>query len=709
MGSTPTSGGTDSAGTVYGSRLFAQHANKLRASGVAVDVAAERDYRTADTKAGMKSLGFGEGQRRPPALLIPLWGVDGGVVGYQCRPDEPRFVKGKGVKYETVSEQRMVLDVHPRVLRHMGDPAVPLVVTEGPIKGDALVSAGACAVAVLGVWSWRGTNDKGGKVALPDWEAVAFNGRRVLIAFDSDVMTKGSVHLAMGRMAGLFTSRGAEVMFAYLPSGPMGRKIGVDDWLVAGHTVDDLWALAKSNLRRAVLEDDGDDEQAEPEDAFDDVPVEAGAVLLDEVAAFFRRFVVFPESHYAEVVALWVLHTHVAWEFDSTPRLSLTSPEPRSGKTRLLEVAELVVARPRRIEHMTAASLFRLVDTVRPTVLADEVDAIFGPKAKEHEDVRSIFNAGHRKGARVPRCVGEGTEMKVVEFDVFAPVALAGIGKLPDTIADRSIILAMRRRAPHEKVEPFRIRRARAEAQPQQRRLAAWGKRHEAELAEAEPVMPDGVTDRSADVWEPLLAIADAAGGEWPKRARDAAVAFANTAGSDEPSRGVRLLSDIRAVFTHNHDPAEMTSADLVAHLVAIEEAPWSDLRGKSLDASGLARRLRLYSIRPSGNVRQGRKVLKHYERDAFTESWDRYLPAAEESDDTHTDRHPQNAATPATSRPPATETPRPTCDVAAVAAVAALAGNGGSPPQTATTIRPAATPPDRSNEPEEEVASWTV
>jgi hypothetical protein len=184
-----------------------------------------------------------------------VWGVTGEIASYQIRPDQPRVVDGKALKYETPKGSRMVLDVPPSVRQWLGDPARPLFITEGARKADAGVSAGLCTIALLGVWNWRGTNDLGGKTALPDWEVIALSGRDVFIVFDSDVMTKEAVNAALARLKGFMDQRGANVKVIYLPAGESGTKTGLDDYLAAGHTVDDLLALATSELRRSV--DDG--------------------------------------------------------------------------------------------------------------------------------------------------------------------------------------------------------------------------------------------------------------------------------------------------------------------------------------------------------------------------------------------------------------------------------------------------------------------
>jgi hypothetical protein len=149
----------------------------------------------------------------------------------------------------------MLLDAHPQIRELLDDPLVPLWITEGIFKADAAISKGLCCIALLGVWNWRGTNGLGGKTVLPDWEAIALNGRAVYLAFDSDVMTKREVYAALARLGAFLTSRGAHVRYVYLPSGPGGLKVGLDDYLAAGHSVDDLLALATPELRRPPHDD----------------------------------------------------------------------------------------------------------------------------------------------------------------------------------------------------------------------------------------------------------------------------------------------------------------------------------------------------------------------------------------------------------------------------------------------------------------------
>jgi hypothetical protein len=230
--------------------LFPQHVALLRASGITDEVAAARGYVSVDTKMTLARFGFSPAQRRVPGLLIPIHNVVGTVAFHQYRPDSPRLNRdGKPVKYETPPNVRMALDCHPFARPWLADPARPLFITEGLRKADAAVSHGLCCLALLGVWNWRGRNAHGGLTALPDWESVALNGRRTYIVFDSDVMLKLHVHQALARLKAFLESRGAQVALIYLPPGEDGAKVGLDDYLAAGHSAADLLALATPDLR----------------------------------------------------------------------------------------------------------------------------------------------------------------------------------------------------------------------------------------------------------------------------------------------------------------------------------------------------------------------------------------------------------------------------------------------------------------------------
>ncbi|WP_443057517.1 DUF3631 domain-containing protein [Streptomyces sp. NBC_00664] len=365
-------------------------------------------------------------------------------------------------------------------------------------------------------------------------------------------------------------------------------------------------------------------------------PIQAatdGSVLLDEVEAFHRRFNVFPTEAAYVAVTLWDAHAHLLDCFDSTPRLAFLSPEPGSGKSRALEIVETLVPQPLVAANASAPVLFRAVSTLetRPTILFDEVDTIFGPKAGDNEPLRGFLNAGHHRGAGMWRCVGDGTNQTVQEFPSFCVVAMAGLGSLPDTILTRSVIIRMRRRARNERVQPFRRRLHAPEGHALRDRLAVWADSVRHLVDGVFPDMPEEVTDRPADVWEPLIAVADAAGGDWPARARSAcAEIVAASKQDDKGSIGIRLLTDLR---DHVFEGIErLPTVAVLDRLYALEEAPWADMGGKPLTSRGLAKMLGEYMtgdnkpIEPR-NIKTGSTVLKGYYAADLVDAWARYCP----------------------------------------------------------------------------------
>ncbi|MGH9944459.1 MAG: DUF3854 domain-containing protein, partial [Pyrinomonadaceae bacterium] len=236
--------------------LYSHHAALVAASAISEEVARARCYRTVSVKAELQALGFGEAQRRTPALLIPVWSVTGEIATHQIRPDEPRVKDGKPLKYETPAGARMALDVPPAARPLLGDPSVPLFITEGARKADAAVSRGLCCIALLGVWNFRGTNERGGLTALADWELIALKGRKIYICFDSDVMEKDAVRSAMKRLRGFLELRGAHVRLIYLPADAGGAKVGLDDYFAAGGTIDGLMRLSSPDVHGEPEPDD---------------------------------------------------------------------------------------------------------------------------------------------------------------------------------------------------------------------------------------------------------------------------------------------------------------------------------------------------------------------------------------------------------------------------------------------------------------------
>ena len=349
-----------------------------------------------------------------------------------------------------------------------------------------------------------------------------------------------------------------------------------------------------------------------------------GAALLDEVHAFIKRFIAFPSPGFIDTVTLWAAHAHMVEYLHTTPRLAALSPEPESGKTRVLEVLELLTPGAMLIFSPSVAAIFRKLAQDQVTLLFDEVDTVFTTRGKDdqNEDLRALLNAGYRRGAAIPRCVGPKHEVQ--DFQVFAAVALAGIGDLPDTITTRAIVIPMRRRSASERIEQFRLRMHEPEGHKLRDQLAGWAESVAAAVGEAWPELPEGVTDRRAEAWEPLIAVADAAGGTWPDRARVAAVADVAATMDRAPTLGIRLLSDLRHIFKEKE---AISTDEILKTLNAIEESPWGDLRGKPLDARGLARRLKKYGVTPK-NVRIGVSISKGYGREDLFDAWTRSLPS---------------------------------------------------------------------------------
>jgi hypothetical protein len=348
-----------------------------------------------------------------------------------------------------------------------------------------------------------------------------------------------------------------------------------------------------------------------------------GARILDDLRGFLCRFVAFPEPEQADAVSLWVMHTHAFEAAEATPRLSIVSAEKQSGKNRLLELLDLLVRAPLSVASISASAMFRLIAEGPVTLLIDEADTIFDGHGGRSEDLRGLLNAGYRRGGAVAR-VG-GRSKAVERFRVFAPVALAGIGGLPDTVQDRSIIIRMKRRHDAEPVEKLRRREVEAEASVLRSAIERWTSRHLESVADLRPDVPSELGDRASDIWEPLLAIAQAAGGDWLDAARCAAVALAARGRTEERSVGVRLLTDLRRVLDERHGD-RFASADLVRGLQMLEDGQWDD----TFDARSLARLLVSYEVRPK-RMRFGDAVVRGYDRTDFLDAFNRYLAPEEE------------------------------------------------------------------------------
>jgi 5S rRNA maturation endonuclease (ribonuclease M5) len=476
---------------------------------------------------------------------------------------------------------------------------------EGEKDADSLERAGAAATTTPG---------GAGKTWRPEY-TEALRGAYVTIVADRDEAGRKHARTAYAALA----EASAEVVLVE----PAVNRPHADtsDHLGAGFGLDDFAPLDPGEQPAAA-------EETLPEVAQDD-----GAEILDEVERQYRSYVAWASDHQAVAVTLWTAHTHAAEASDTTPYLAIESAEPESGKTRCLEVAEHLAARAWMLVEPSEAAMFRKIERDHPTLLLDEVDALWGAKADGREGLRALLNAGYRRGATVPRVVGDGAGMTVQDFGVYGPKALAGLaGRLPRTIASRSIPIRLQRRAKGETVRRFRAKRAAAELAPLRLRLAAWVKLVTSELEAADPEIPELLSDRQADCWEALLAIADAAGGDWPKRARVAAVTLHEHDPAADPGTGVLLLTHVREVFAATATD-ELATTALLAELVDRDDGPWGGWWGNDVEAdrtkgpaSRLAAILKPHGIKPKQLKIEGEKT-RGYTRAAFADAWRRYLP----------------------------------------------------------------------------------
>jgi len=349
------------------------------------------------------------------------------------------------------------------------------------------------------------------------------------------------------------------------------------------------------------------------------------AELLAALRDTFMRYIIMP-LHAAIAMALWTLH---AWALDAayvSPFLMFSSPEMRCGKSTALALLYRVGPRTALASNISPAAIFRYVEASHPTLLIDEAETF----VTGNEEVRGILNSGHtRDTAIIIRLVGDNHEPK--EFSTWSAKAIASIGKLSGTLRDRSIILPMKRKKPNERVAKLRGRDT-DEFLELRRKARRWADDNVAALKEACPSIPEVLNDRAADNWEPLLAIADLAGNEWPRLARTAAVKLSADSEVGAESDKVRLLADIRAIF-EELALDRLPSASLVAELVKDADGRWAAYgrNSKPITQRQVATLLSEFTT-PSGakikprNVRTDGKVPKGYAREDFADAFERYL-----------------------------------------------------------------------------------
>jgi putative DNA primase/helicase len=357
-----------------------------------------------------------------------------------------------------------------------------------------------------------------------------------------------------------------------------------------------------------------------------------GAALLDHLTQVFTDYLILPTGG-AEALALWTLHAYTYEAYTITPRLGITSPQKRCGKTRVLEALSLLAPRALLSSNATPAAIFRAIELWKPTLLIDEADTVL----PGNEELRGILNSGHtRRSAFVLRTVGDDHEPR--QFSTWAPLAIAMIGALPGTLADRSIVLSMRRKKADEQVKRLPLD---DQAQPfadLRRQCVRWARDNCDSLREATPTVPPGLHDRAADNWRPLCALAAVVGEEWPARLHKAIGALVAQAPEDEET-SILLLKDLQMVF-RDQKTDRIFSEHLAKTLHELEDKPWPEYgrQRKPISPNQIARLLKPFEIRPK-QMRIGKEDGRGYQLEDCQDAFIRYISPSQ----TATPQHSSN------------------------------------------------------------------
>lgn len=347
--------------------------------------------------------------------------------------------------------------------------------------------------------------------------------------------------------------------------------------------------------------------------------------LLDEIADTIRRFIVCdPET--VTAATLWIAFTWLIDRVQVAPIAMITAPEMQCGKTQLLSLIGKLCHRPLLASNITPAAIFRVIETYGPTLLIDEADSFL----REREEARGIINSGHtRQSAHVIRVVGDDHEPK--QFSTWGAKVISGIGKQAPTLMDRSVVLELRRKLPHEKVDRLRYADERL-FDNLKSKLARFANDAGSAIEKARPELPEALSDRAQDNWEPLLAIADYAGGDWPETARHAALKiFSKGRDEDNASAGVMLLTDIQDIFESAPTCTRISTEELLQKLHEMEDRPWPEwFKGKPITARQIAKHLKPFGIKPK-KIRFSHATQNGYEPDMFKDAFRRYLSGTPE------------------------------------------------------------------------------
>jgi hypothetical protein len=402
--------------------------------------------------------------------------------------------------------------------------------------------------------------------------------------------------------------------------------------------------------------------------------------LLSGITSLVTRYVILPK-HAAEALALWIVHSYAFELRDVTTYLALESPVRRCGKTTLLNILSRLVNRPLVAANVSPSALYRAIEELRPTLMIDEADTFLKP----NDELIGILNAGYHRGTayvlRVssqpasksssssssnpnsetktdsrgndalssdkskieiqnskidggPDRVGPDHSLitnhksRLVRFSCWCPKIIARIGRLPETLADRCIVVRMQRKTPNDQCERLRDLDVVAVGKDLRQQCAEFVEQHREAIATAKPAIPESLNDRAADIWEPLLAIADCAGGDWPQLAREAGVALSSDTRENNPIGS--LLLDIFLLFAMSGQDRLPTRALIDALNTQFTERPWMETRkGQRSTEMWLSEQLRPFGISPR-TLRNQNTLAKGYVREDFDEAFRRYIPTGE-------------------------------------------------------------------------------
>ncbi|MBC8019456.1 MAG: DUF3631 domain-containing protein [Verrucomicrobia bacterium] len=537
-------------------------------------------------QSGLKSHGL---KCQGDILLIPMYDVSGTVHGIQ-------FIGPNGINNITTGANKTGF------FFPISDPSEGVVVITANFSTAAIIheTTGLCVLVAFEVGN-----------ILPVAEVIRGNcpGYRIFTTLSTDI---NDFHELERHDRGQQLIEDATLVMAVTPCDGHGYDAVTckSAQIVDCDVVTDNTGI--TGARREELPDGGIDlvDVVPCKDPVDPV------LLLNDIASIIKRFVICSDN-VLFAVTLWIAMTWFSDVLQVAPLALVTAPEKRCGKSLLLSLIGRLSFRPLTASNITSAALFRVLEAWKPTLLLDEADTFM----KRNEELRGVINCGHtRDSAYIIRIVGE----KPTRFGVWGPKAIAGIGKLADTLMDRSIVMEVRRKLPNESTE--RLRYADPEIfESVVSKLARFANDNKERVRSSRPYLPETLNDRAQDNWEPLLAIADIAGGEWPDRARHAALAIS---GGSSPihSIGTELLSDIQVIFSAKKID-RIFSKDLIKELCVDDERRWATFnRGRSISPRQVSSQIHEYGI-VSRSIRIGPETAKGFFAVQFEEAFRRYLP----------------------------------------------------------------------------------